>query len=753
MPKTVGVAVSNATFHFEKLYTYAVLPEHQDKVRLGSMVLVPFGRGSRARMGVVLACDAEPEHSKLKFLFDVAPASACLTPELLRLVHFLKERTFCTYYEAVKAVIPYGAQYKPTVAADGVTPVLQKQLVRHTENSYRLASTLPQKPKPTAKQLAAVALLGGGPRTLTELEEKGISRAVLDNLCTKGVLECTKVNKSIDLYASIPLKNEPITHTQEQQAAYDALLPKLEDDAPHSALLYGVTGSGKTLVFLKLIARCLEQGRRALVLVPEISLTPQMILRLKRQFGRRVAVQHSALNHTERLLQWQMIQDGGADIVVGTRSAIFSPLENIGLIIVDEEQEHTYRSESAPRYSAHEVARQRAAENGALLLLASATPSTESFYAARNGRTQLVRLTQRYGGNPLPTVQIVDMRAELASGNPREISLALEDAIRRNLEAKKQTILLLNRRGYQTMAQCEDCREVLKCPKCSVPMVYHKSAHKLLCHYCGSQMAPPPTVCPTCGGKLQYRGFGTQKAEEELAKLFPEARVLRMDQDSTAAKDAHEKLLAKFANHEYDIMVGTQMVAKGLDFEDVTLVGVLGIDSLLFAQGFRAYENEFSLITQVVGRSGRAKDPGFAIIQTTDPDNPVLNLAAAQDYDAFFEQEIAYRKLGLYPPFCGLCVIGFAGPKEIEVARAAARFSALLGQQAAKQPDLPLRVLGPTPGSIEKINDSYRYKLTVKCRNNRRFRDLVRSTLDCYEQEKLPSKATVVVDLHSDGDI
>lgn len=753
MPKTVGVAVSNATFHFDKLYTYAVMPDQQDIVRLGSMVLVPFGRGSRARMGVVLACDAEPESAKLKFLFDVAPASACLTPELLRLVHFLKERTFCTYYEAVKAVIPYGAQYKPTVAEDGVTPVLQKQLVRHTENAYKLVGTLPPKPRPTAKQLAAVALLAGGERTLSALEEKGISRAVLDNLCAKGVLECSKVNKSIDLYSSIPLKNEPILLTEEQQAAYDALLPGLEDAAPHSALLYGVTGSGKTLVFLKLIEHCLQMGRRALVLVPEISLTPQMILRLKSQFGKRVAVQHSALNHTERLLQWQMIQDGGADIVVGTRSAIFSPLENIGLVIIDEEQEHTYRSESAPRYSAHEVARQRAAENGALLLLASATPSTESYYAAQHGRTQLVRLTKRYGGNPLPKVQIVDMRAELASGNPREISLAMEDAIRHNLEAGKQTILLLNRRGYQTVAQCEDCREVLKCQKCSVPMVYHKSAHKLLCHYCGSQLDPPPARCPACGGKLQYRGFGTQKAEEELAKLFPEARILRMDQDTTAAKDAHEKLLAKFARHEYDIMVGTQMVAKGLDFEDVTLVGVLGIDSLLFAQGFRAYETVFSLVTQVVGRSGRAKDPGFAIIQTTDPDNPVLNLAAAQDYDAFFEQEIAYRKLGLYPPFCGLCVVGFAGPKESEVARASARFAALLGRQAAKQPDLPLRVLGPTPGSIEKINDSYRYKLTVKCRNDRRFRDLIRETLTLYEQEKLPGKATVVVDLHSDGDI
>ena len=753
MPKTVGVAVSNATFHFDKLYTYAVMPDQQDAVRLGSMVLVPFGRGSRARMGVVLACDAEPENSKLKFLFDVTPASACLTPELLRLVQFLKERTFCTYYEAVKAVIPYGAQYKPAVAADGVTPVLQKQLVRHTENAYQLVGTLPAKPKPTAKQLAAVALLSGGERTQTELEEKGISRAVLDNLCTKGVLQCSKVNKSIDLYSSIPLKNEPILLTAEQQAAYEELLPHLEDTAPHSALLYGVTGSGKTLVFLKLIERCLQLGRRALVLVPEISLTPQMILRLKSQFGKRVAVQHSALNHTERLLQWQMIQDGGADIVVGTRSAIFSPLENIGLVIIDEEQEHTYRSESAPRYSAHEVARQRAAENGALLLLASATPSTESYYAAQHGRTQLVRLTQRYGGNPLPKVEIVDMRAELASGNPREISLALEDAIRRNLDAKKQTILLLNRRGYQTIAQCEDCREVLKCQKCSVPMVYHKSAHKLLCHYCGSQLDPPPQKCPTCGGKLQYRGFGTQKAEEELMKLFPTARVLRMDQDSTAAKDAHEKLLAKFAHHEYDIMVGTQMVAKGLDFEDVTLVGVLGIDSLLFAQGFRSYETVFSLVTQVVGRSGRAKDPGYAIIQTTDPNNPVLNLAAAQDYDAFFEQEIAYRKLGLYPPFCGLCVVGFSGAKEIEVARAAARFSALLGQQAAKQPDLPLRVLGPTPGNIEKINENYRYKLTVKCRNDRRFRDLMRETLSLYEQEKLPARATVVVDLHADGDI
>ena len=582
-----------------------------------------------------------------------------------------------------------------------------------------------------------MALLGGGPRTLNELEDKGISRAVLDNLCAKGVLECSKVNKSIDLYSSIPLKNEPIALTQEQQAAYDALLPKLEDDAPHSALLYGVTGSGKTLVFLKLIARCLEQGRRALVLVPEISLTPQMILRLKSQFGRRVAVQHSALNHTERLLQWQMIQDGGADIVVGTRSAIFSPLENIGLIIIDEEQEHTYRSESAPRYSAHEVARQRAAENGALLLLASATPSTESFYTAQHGRTQLVRLTQRYGGNPLPTVQIVDMRAELAAGNPREISLALEDAIRRNLDAGKQTILLLNRRGYQTMAQCEDCREVLKCTKCSVPMVYHKAAHKVLCHYCGSQMEPP-TVCPACGGKLQYRGFGTQKAEEELAKLFPDARVLRMDQDSTAAKDAHEKLLARFANHEYDIMVGTQMVAKGLDFENVTLVGVISADLSLYVDDYRAGERTFSLLTQVVGRAGRGAKQGRAVIQTFTPENDVIRCAARQDYDSFYEQEIELRRMRLCPPFRELFVLTASGPLESAVLRTCMRLRRSLEGWLAQPPfrDWELTVLGPAPASVAKINDRYRYRLTLAAQNTKEIRAMVAHLVRCAQTDR-----------------
>ena len=350
-------------------------------------------------------------------------------------------------------------------------------------------------------------------------------------------------------------------------------------------------------------------------------------------------------------------------------------------------------------------------------------------------------------------VRLVDMREELAAGNASSVSRALADEISRNLARGEQTILLLNRRGYKTVGMCTACSEVVKCDACSVPMVYHKADGRLLCHYCGKSVSPVPEVCPACGGKLKYTGFGTQRVEEELEQMFPAARVLRMDLDTTARKNAHETMLRRFAKGEYDIMLGTQMVAKGLDFEKVTLVGVLGIDSLLFAQGFRAYENVFSLITQVVGRSGRARDPGFAIIQTTDPDNPVLNLAAAQDYDAFLSRKSPTASWACTRPSAGCASLALQAQRRSRWHGRRRALRPCWGQQAAKQPDLPLRVLGPTPGSIEKINDTYRYKLTIKCRNDRRFRDLVRSTLERYEQEKLPSKATVAVDLHSDGDI
>lgn len=748
------VAVDNATIHFDKLYSYRIPDSLTGCVWPGSMVLVPFGRGDKPRMAVVLKVeqvDAETAPKRLKTLHDAAPEQARLTPDLLELVRFLKERTFCTWFEAVKAVIPYGAQYRAAVV-DG-KPVMQSRLSRSTERVYTLVGELPQKPKPGPRQLAAVQALQSGPQTAHQLDEVGISKSTLDTLCEKGVLAVAQQDKALDLFGDIPFDPQPITLAEEQQRAYDALLPDLEDGNPHAALLHGVTGSGKTVVFLKLIERTLELGRTALVLVPEISLTPQMIQRLKSTFGSRLAVQHSALNNTERLLQWRMIQQGNADIVVGTRSAIFSPLQNIGLIIIDEEQEHTYQSESAPRYDAHDVAKKRAAVENSLLVFASATPLTESYYAAESGKYKLLTLTKRYGGRPLPHVDFIDMRAEMAAGNAREVSTRMVRELQENLENGEQSILLLNRRGYHTVGMCATCGHVLKCPNCSVPLVYHKPQQALMCHHCGHTVRPLPQICPECGGKINYSGFGTQRVEEELAELLPHARILRMDQDSTGQKNAHETMLAQFGRQEYDILLGTQMVAKGLDFEKVTLVGVLGIDSLLFGQGFRAYENVFSLVTQVIGRGGRAALPGRALIQTTVPEHPVLQLAAEQDYESFYREEIAFRKFGLYPPFCSFCIVGFVGAQEGAVALAAHRFGTLLAERAAAHPTMPLRLLGPAPMGITMLNGKYRYKLTLKCRNDAAFRALLRDTLEAYAKEKLPQKASVILDFNSDGDL
>lgn len=748
------VAVDNATIHFDKLYSYRIPDSLTGCVWPGSMVLVPFGRGDKPRMAVVLKVeqvDAETVPKRLKTLHDAAPEQARLTPDLLELVRFLKERTFCTWFEAVKAVIPYGAQYRAAVV-DG-KPVMQSRLSRSTERVYTLVGELPQKPKPGPRQLAAVQALQSGPLTAHQLDEVGISKPTLDTLCEKGVLAVAQQDKALDLFGDIPFDPQPITLAEEQQRAYDALLPDLEDEKPHAALLHGVTGSGKTVVFLKLIERTLELGRTALVLVPEISLTPQMIRRLKSTFGSRLAVQHSALNNTERLLQWRMIQQGNADIVVGTRSAIFSPLQNIGLIIIDEEQEHTYQSESAPRYDAHDVAKKRAAMEKSLLVFASATPLTETYYAAESGKYKLLTLTKRYGGRPLPHVDFIDMRAEMAAGNAREVSTRMVRELQENLDNGEQSILLLNRRGYHTVGMCATCGHVLKCPNCSVPLVYHKPQQALMCHHCGHTVRPLPQICPECGGKINYSGFGTQRVEEELAELLPHARILRMDQDSTGQKNAHETMLAQFGRQEYDILLGTQMVAKGLDFEKVTLVGVLGIDSLLFEQGFRAYENVFSLVTQVIGRGGRAALPGRALIQTTVPEHPVLQLAAEQDYESFYREEIAFRKFGLYPPFCSFCIVGFVGAQEGAVALAAHRFGTLLAERAAAHPTMPLRLLGPAPMGITMLNGKYRYKLTLKCRNDAAFRALLRDTLEAYAKEKLPQKASVILDFNSDGDL
>ena len=745
------VAVERTTLHFDKLYSYVVPPHLADAVQTGSIVLVPFGKGGRARVGLVAALQECEDVGKLKTIFDAAPEQARLSGELLDLARDLRETTFCTYYEAVKAVLPYGAQYK-AVLKDG-RPCLQKQLVRHSDTLYAVNEAPGEKKRVTQKQQAALDLLAQAPRTAAQMESMGISRAVLNTLCKNGLLRKESQEKTVRLYEGSKEQKTPLVLSEIQNRVYEQLAALLEAP-PAAALLYGVTSSGKTAVFIKLIEKTLSMGRQALMLVPEISLTPQMVYRLKAAFGQRVAVQHSSLSHTERLLQWNQIQQGGADIVVGTRSAVFAPLERIGLIILDEEQEHTYHSENPPRFLAHDIAKQRAVRHGALFLAASATPSIESYYYAKQGRYHLAEMTQRYNGMPLPQVEMIDMRRELEQGNASGISGRLEQKLKEHLARGEQAILLLNRRGYKTVGMCTACGQVLKCPSCSVPMVYHKAEERLLCHYCGKSVSPVPSQCPECGERIKYTGFGTQRVEEELAEKFPAARVLRMDMDTTRKKNAHEEMLAAFARGEYDIMLGTQMVAKGLDFERVTLVGVLGIDQMLFSQGYKAFEQVFSLVTQVVGRGGRSKQPGYALIQTVEPHHPVLQMAARQDYHAFYESEIAFRKLNLYPPFCSICMIGFSGKEEQTVQQAARAMAQIIAQIAAKSyPELPLRVLGPAPMSVAMIQEKYRYKLTLKCRVGARLRQMLRQAVQAYDGAGWSGKASVTIDFYAQADV
>lgn len=773
MPVAAQIAVANATMYYDKLYSYTVPDELASRTFVGSMVLVPFGRGAmRPRMGVVVGLEeVEQVNARWKELYDVAPEEASLTSELLAIVNYLRQATFCTWYEAVKAVIPYGAQYKP-VQQDGIW-TLQKQLSRHTEPVFSLTSLGEE-----ALQNGAFVTLQDGSskkisakqqlvlQTLQEksmsrnaiMEECNVGRSVADTLLKYELLSVEELDKQLPEQAAEgerPVQQGPPLSIAQQEISNE-LMQRMELETPKPALLHGITGSGKTVIFLELVRKALASGKTALVLVPEIGLTPQMLRQLRQSFGNRVAVQHSGLSNTERLLQWRQIQRGDTPVVVGTRSAVFAPLEKIGVIVVDEEQERSYQSESAPRYDAIEVAKRRATHHGALLLLASATPSVADYFAAKAGRYELFTLRERYGNMPLPAVEIVDMQQELALGNMQIISERMGQEISKNLREKSQTILLLNRRGYHRVGVCRSCGEVLKCSECSVPMVFHKNkqgeAH-LLCHYCGKTTSPVPDVCPACGGEIRYAGFGTQRMEEELAQRFPEARVLRMDMDTTGRKGAHAKMLGQFEKGEYDIMIGTQMVAKGLDFEGVSLVGVIGIDSLLFSQGYRAFETVFSLVTQVVGRSGRANKPGRALIQTVDPENPVLNLAAQQDYEAFYNQEIGFRKMALYPPFCALCMVGFVSKEETDTVAAARRFAILLGQYAKQQPDIPLRILGPAPMNVVQVAGSFRYRLTLKCRNDNGFRLLINRVLGDYNKEGWPRKTSVYLDFNTEAGI
>ncbi len=514
-----------------------------------------------------------------------------------------------------------------------------------------------------------------------------------------------------------------------------------------SALLYGVTGSGKTQVYMRLIDRALQQGKDTIVLVPEIGLTPQVLGLFHQRYGRQVAVLHSGLSIGERNDEYRRADRGEAKIVLGTRSAVFAPLHALGLIIMDEEQELTYKSERTPRYHARDIARYRAGESGALFVMASATPSIESYAAAKAGKYTLCSLEHRFGNAALPQVRTVDMKGELHAGHRSPLSRTLQKQIQSNLDAGKQTILLMNRRGYNTFIACNDCGHVITCPNCSISLTYHSYSNRLMCHYCGYSK-PLDNTCPECGSHaVRYSGFGTQRIEDELQALFPAARILRMDADTTAGKFSHQKLFDAFASHEYDILVGTQMVAKGLDFDDVTLVGVVNADNALYDENYLSHERAFDLITQVVGRSGRRDATGMAVIQTIDPCNPVIDLAARQDYPAFFETEYALRRILTYPPFCDIYGVFFISEDENAAALAAKAFFDTLVLENKEQQQ-KLIVLGPSPARISKISNTYRYRLAIKCKNSKSVRNLLMQVLKATVKMKELRKVQISIDLN-----
>lgn len=807
------VAVENTAYHFDAEYSYRIPDKLLSSAKAGCRVLVPFGTASKKRQGLILDVTAQPDDGRaLKAISAVTDAEPVLNGEGIRLVRFLKERTFCTLFEAAKAVLPtgMGRRMQVTYALDRVpdddslsederrvvaylgkkggyvreeklcaetlvpTSVLAKlcasQALTRNVDSVRRTSDLTVKSmrltesyllgevqlgKLTQKQQSVIDLLSEvGSASVREVcYYTGLTAAVPASLEKKGIAEFFSAEVYRTPYAAEePTDTSPIELTEEQDAAYESLLRIYEGGSGGASLLYGVTGSGKTKVYMKLIDRCLSDGRDAILMVPEISLTPQMLQLFHARYGKKVAVFHSALSVGERLDEWKRVKRGEAQIAVGTRSAVFAPFEHLGLVVMDEEQESAYKSENAPRYHARDVARFRCAGQKALLVLASATPSLETFAAAEKGRYAFTALKHRYANALLPDVVTVDMTAERRRGNTSEISGALLSALRKTLADGRQAILLMNRRGYHTFASCTACGHVVTCPSCSISMTYHRANERLMCHYCGHSIPFTP-VCPACGERaVQYSGFGTQRVEDELQRLLPEARVLRMDTDTTMSRFAHEDKLRLFADRQYDILLGTQMVAKGLDFENVTLVGVISVDSLLYNDDYRALERTFSLLTQVVGRSGRGQYRGTALIQTAAPENDVLQMAARQDYEEFYRTEIGIRRTLVYPPFCDLCVVTFLAGEELFVRGASKAFLDML--TVLSQTDYPaekLIVLGPAPARVLKVNDRYRYRLIVKCKNSARFRAMIAQLLCRIGKDKRFQKVTTVVDINPES--
>lgn len=732
--RTVAVvAVDKTFFNPESDYDYYVPEELVKSVHIGSAVKVPFGSGNNIRNGIVVKLYTAI-NSQLKEILSVSGDRPVLSEELVSLALWLKERCFCTTYDCLRQMLPRGYGKIKASTSKAVNLVIQRE---------------EDLPKLTAKQRCVVNLLFDiGSADADEIcEFCSVGMSVLKNLEKYGVISFYDKEKYRNPYGNIGEVSQPeeIELTRQQKKAYDTFLPLMDNGG--EGLLFGVTGSGKTQVYLKLIDKAIEKGRDVIVLIPEISLTAQAVSIFHRRYGRRVAVLHSGLSLGERNDEYRRADTGAAEIVVGTRSAVFAPLHNLGLIIMDEEQEHTYKSERTPRYSAKDAAVFRCRYNKALFLMTSATPSLESYSNALRGKYTLFEMNERYGGAKLPEVITVDMKAEMKNGNHTPISAKLRELLQETLDSRKQAILLINRRGYNTFIACNDCGHVITCPNCSISLTYHSYNNRLTCHYCGYTKTLD-TRCPECNsGNVRYSGYGTQRIEDELASLFPSANILRMDADTTSAKFSHDRMLSAFANHEYDILIGTQMVAKGLDFPDVTLVGVVNADNSLYDENYNSAERSFDLITQVIGRCGRRGYPGKAVIQTINPFNECLEFAANQDYRGFYDNEIMLRKALIYPPYCDIISVCFVGGNENKTALCAKKFMDIL-KELNSDNSQKLIVLGPSPAKLYKLNGQYRYRLTVKCRNSGNVRRMFNEILKRINKIKEYKDISVSADLN-----
>ena len=787
----VKVAVSAAPYSIDKPYSYLVPESLAAAAVPGVRVMVPFGRGNKESEGLILARVQEPKLPGSKALRQILDSEPVLDKAGIDLALWMRGRYFCTVFEAVKTILPAGLWYglreiwslamEPEAARSAavgipgawqVLDLLEKQggkadirvlrdalgdgaekplkamkkveiltcetdakrkiadkshrmveLSVNTEDAYAL--TEPKRRSAPARYEVVNFLATAGRTPAAEVSYyTGASSRTLKTMEKAGLIAFSEEEElrvpSLDDVEPGP----EIVLNEEQQRAFEEILGRVQAEKPSVTLLHGVTGSGKTQVYLRLVQETLALGKTAMVLVPEIVLTPQMMRKFSSYFGSRVAMLHSSLKMTERYDQWKRIRRGEVDVVLGTRSALFAPLKNLGLIIMDEEQEGSYQSENVPRYDAREVAKYLCVREKAALVFGSATPTVETAWAAEQGSYQKALLRRRYNENALPEVLIADLRQEILNGNPGLISTPLRQELKKNLAAGEQSILFLNRRGSSRMLLCGECGYVPQCPRCSTAMTYHSANGRLMCHYCGHS-EPAADTCPECGGWMKHVGVGTQKVEEELRELFPEAGILRMDADTTAG--GHEEILQTFERERVPILLGTQMVAKGLDFENVTLVGVLSADISLYVDNYRAAERTFSLLTQVVGRAGRGGKTGRAVIQTYTPGNDVIRCAARQDYDAFYESEIRMRRLRRYPPFADLFTVTVSGTEEGWVLRAAVSVRETL-RQLCRRPELAAgepEVLGPAPAPVVKVNNRFRYRCTLVGKNDKATREML----------------------------